>query len=145
MGFFSQIGSTKVAAEVLQTYFLEARKFSGDDSNLTPLELKDQYVCRALYAKALVLSEEAKTLKVRAKYIRQTHRPVSGASSLFWPSVVVGTRDGRSVLRGPRRLSIENDPRTLYIEVVSQTCRQVLPSRLCCVGLTARSTASALL
>ena len=51
-----QVGSTTVAADVLETYFLELKipkHVEGDDQ---VLESRDQFVCRAWYAKALVRS-----------------------------------------------------------------------------------------
>jgi hypothetical protein len=42
---------------------LEATKFWTDDAAVGQLELKDQFVCRALFARALVRSEAATGLK----------------------------------------------------------------------------------
>ena len=47
---------------MLDIYFLESSKFWSDDSDIGQVELKDQYVCRAWFAKALVCSEDAKGL-----------------------------------------------------------------------------------
>jgi tetratricopeptide (TPR) repeat protein len=62
----TQVGATAIAADVLEIYFLEANKFWTDDANIGQVELKDQFVCRALYARALVRSEAAKGLKGEA-------------------------------------------------------------------------------
>ena len=51
---------------MLDIYFLEASKFWSDDSDIGQVELKDQYVCRAWFAKALLCSEGAKGLTGQA-------------------------------------------------------------------------------
>mmetsp|Transcript_28006 Transcript_28006/g.68923 ORF Transcript_28006/g.68923 Transcript_28006/m.68923 type:complete len:2443 (+) Transcript_28006:56-7384(+) len=58
-----KVGATSVAADALEIYFLEANKLWTDDATVGKLELKDQFVCRALYARALVRSDAATGLK----------------------------------------------------------------------------------
>ena len=57
-----QVGATTIATQMLDIYFLESSKFWSDDSDIGQVELKDQYVCRAWFAKALVCSEDVKGL-----------------------------------------------------------------------------------
>jgi tetratricopeptide (TPR) repeat protein len=90
----TQVGDTAIAAEVLDIYFLEANKFWTDAASVGQVELKDQFVCRALYARALVRSEAAKGLKGEA--------------------LVAGVRDAlKSLLEG--LVVALGDPRYLFL------------------------------
>lgn len=55
-----QLSTFDIAEKCLQTYLLEARKYAA---GLQKLEVKDQYMCRALYALAAVITHKASVLK----------------------------------------------------------------------------------
>lgn len=56
----SQLGNVSIAEKCLEAYFLGARKYAA---SLARVELKDQYMCRALYALAAVVTAKSAPLK----------------------------------------------------------------------------------
>ncbi|GLC40394.1 Cilia- and flagella-associated protein 46, partial [Pleodorina starrii] len=57
-----QVGSLDVAQDCLERYFLELRRYGV---GMAPLEIRDQYLCRAHFARGLLVSERSKGLKGR--------------------------------------------------------------------------------
>ena len=75
-----------IAKKCLETYMLEVRKYSG---NVAPVEVCDQFLCRAYYALGQLVSEQSKTLKVEREGNAWVvdigvHRP-SGPCTVRWP------------------------------------------------------------
>ena len=62
-----QLNNLEIAKKCLELYMLEVRKYSG---NVTPVEINDQWLCRAYYALGQLVSEQSKTLKVGHKRAR---------------------------------------------------------------------------
>ncbi|GLI64300.1 hypothetical protein VaNZ11_007525, partial [Volvox africanus] len=58
-----KVGSLDIAQDCLERYFLEQRRYAV---NMGPLEVRDQYLCRAHFARGLLVSERSKGLKGRA-------------------------------------------------------------------------------
>ncbi|GFR51753.1 hypothetical protein Agub_g14204, partial [Astrephomene gubernaculifera] len=58
-----KVGSLDVAQDCLERYFLEQRRYG---QGMAPVEVRDQYLCRAHFARGLLVSERSKGLKGRA-------------------------------------------------------------------------------
>ena len=57
----AQMTNLEIAKKCLEMYMLEVRQYSG---NVAPVEVCDQYLCRAYIALGQLVSEQSKTLKV---------------------------------------------------------------------------------